>query len=121
MKFPRFAAIALLSLAALPAYAQDFIAGIPRNETLIIQGTPQQNADWFNVWAPGGGGSANVNGLQQLTTDTLWFINPEGGPDAWQNALAAEPPPPRESSQESLQRQSTGLFSVSVTMQSASA
>ena len=29
-----------------------------------------------------------LNGLQQLTTDTLWFINPEGGKDAWQNALA---------------------------------
>ena len=30
--------------------------------------------------------------MQQLTSDTLWFINPEGGKDAWQNALAAEPP-----------------------------
>jgi ABC-type transport system substrate-binding protein len=30
--------------------------------------------------------------LQQLASDTLWFINPEGGKDAWQNALAAEPP-----------------------------
>ena len=87
------AAAALMSaIAALPALAQDFIAGIPRNETLIVQGTPQQNADWFNVWAPGGGGSANVNGLQQLTTDTFWFINPEGGKDAWQNALASAPP-----------------------------
>ncbi|MGO8074085.1 ABC transporter substrate-binding protein [Rhizobium leguminosarum] len=92
MKFRKYAAIALLSLMALPAFAQDFIAGIPRNETLIIQGTPQQNADWFNVWAPGGGAAANLNGLQQLTTDTLWFINPEGGKDAWQNALASEPP-----------------------------
>ncbi|MGO7425024.1 ABC transporter substrate-binding protein, partial [Rhizobium ruizarguesonis] len=92
MKFRKYAAIALLSLMALPAFAQDFIAGIPRNETLIIQGTPQQNADWFNLWAPGGGAAANLNGLQQLTTDTLWFINPEGGKDAWQNALASEPP-----------------------------
>ena len=63
----------------MPAFAQDFIAGIPRNEALIIQGTPAQNADWFNVWAAGGGGAANVNGLQQLTTDTFWWINPEGG------------------------------------------
>ena len=60
----------------LPAAAQDFIAGIPRNEALIIQGPPAQNADWFNLWAPGGG--ANNNGLQQLTADTFWFINPEG-------------------------------------------
>jgi peptide/nickel transport system substrate-binding protein len=84
------ALVVAMSLLALPALAQDFIAGIPRNEALIIQGTPAQNADWFNVWAPGGG--SNVNGLQQLTTDTLWFINPEGGADAWQNALASERP-----------------------------
>ncbi len=39
----------------LPATAQEFIAGIPRNETLIIQGPAAQNAEWFNLWAPGGG------------------------------------------------------------------
>ena len=65
-----------LMVSVLPAAAQDFIAGIPRNEALIIQGPPAQNADWFNLWAPGGG--ANNNGLQQLTADTFWFINPEG-------------------------------------------
>jgi peptide/nickel transport system substrate-binding protein len=95
MKFLRTIALAaavMASLLPLPVIAQDFIAGIPRNEALIIQGTPAQNADWFNVWAPGGGGAANVNGLQQLSTDTFWFINPEGGPKAWQNALATEPP-----------------------------
>jgi peptide/nickel transport system substrate-binding protein len=86
----KIAIAAVASLLALPAFAQDFIAGIPRNEALIIQGPTAQNADWFNVWAPGGG--SNVNGLQQLTTDTLWWINPEGGADAWQNALATEPP-----------------------------
>jgi peptide/nickel transport system substrate-binding protein len=80
-----------VSLAALPAVAQDFIAGIPRHEALIIQGPAAQNAEWFNLWAAGGG--ANPNGLQQLTADTFWFINPEGsGPSAWQNALATEPP-----------------------------
>lgn len=93
MKLTKVALVAALSsFTAIPAWAQEFIAGIPRDETLIIQGTPQQNADWFNVWAPGGGGAANVNGLQQLSTDTFWFINPEGGPNAWQNALASEPP-----------------------------
>lgn len=91
MRLMRKVALAVaLSLLALPALAQEFIAGIPRQETLIIQGPTAQNADWFNLWAPGGG--ANVNGQQQLTTDTLWWINPEGGPDAWQNALATEPP-----------------------------
>ena len=93
MKLIRKLVLVVASLAtwlALPARAQDFIAGIPRNETLIIQGGAAQNADWFNLWAPGGG--ANTNGQQQLTSDTLWFINPEGGKDAWQNALATEPP-----------------------------
>ncbi|SEQ29467.1 peptide/nickel transport system substrate-binding protein [Devosia sp. YR412] len=88
--FTKIALAAVASLLALPALGQDFIAGIPRNEALIIQGPTAQNADWFNLWAPGGG--ANVNGQQQLTTDTLWWINPEGGADAWTNALATEPP-----------------------------
>ena len=87
----RLALAAAVALAALPAMAQDFIAGIPRNETLILQGPGAQNADWFNLWAPGGG--ASPNGLQQLTGDTFWFINPEGtGDSAWTNALASERP-----------------------------
>lgn len=88
--FKKIALAAIVSLLALPAVGQDFIAGIPRNEALIIQGPTAQNADWFNLWAPGGG--ASVNGQQQLTTDTLWWINPEGGANAWTNALATEPP-----------------------------
>tara|TARA_R110002124_G_scaffold114535_37_gene269572 strand:- start:592 stop:2490 length:1899 start_codon:yes stop_codon:yes gene_type:complete len=88
--FKKIALAAAVSLLALPSFAQDFIAGIPRNQALIVQGPTAQNADWFNLWAPGGG--ASVNGQQQLTTDTLWWINPEGGPDAWTNALASEPP-----------------------------
>ncbi len=83
------AALSLLS-ASSPSTAQDFVGGLPRSETLIIQGVAAQNADWFNVWVPGGG--SNTNGLQQLSTDTLWFINPEGGPDAWQNAVAEQKP-----------------------------
>lgn len=86
----KLAVAAIASLMALPAIAQDFIAGIPRNEALIIQGPTAQNADWFNIWAPGGG--ASTNGTQQLSADTFWFINPEGGPNPWQNALATEPP-----------------------------
>ena len=88
--FKKIALAAVASLLVLPALAQDFIAGIPRNEALIIQGPTAQNADWFNLWAPGGG--ANANGMQQLTTDALWWINPEGGDNAWTNALATEPP-----------------------------
>lgn len=85
-----YATIGVVGMAA-PAVAQEFISGLPRNETLIIQGPEAQNADWFNLWAPGGG--AQANGNQQLSADTLWFINPEGsGEDAWQNALAAAPP-----------------------------
>ena len=82
MKSIRKLVLVVASLAtslALPARAQDFIAGIPRNQTLIIQGAAAQNADWFNLWAAGGGSA--TNGLQQLTSDTLWFINPEGGKD----------------------------------------
>lgn len=84
-------AAAALTMAVMPVAAQDdFIAGIPREEALIIQGPTAQNADWFNLWVAGGG--ANVNGNQQLSTDALWWINPEGGADAWLNALATEPP-----------------------------
>ncbi|MDV3249885.1 ABC transporter substrate-binding protein [Devosia sp. BK] len=80
-----------IAATAVPVAAQDFIAGIPRNEALIIQGPAAQNAEWFNLWAPGGG--ASNNGLQQLTADTFWFINPEGtGDAAWTNALATEKP-----------------------------
>ena len=80
-----------LMVSVLPAAAQDFIAGIPRNEALIIQGPPAQNADWFNLWAPGGG--ANNNGLQQLTGRHLLVHQPRGtGKSAWTNALATEPP-----------------------------
>jgi peptide/nickel transport system substrate-binding protein len=90
-RLTRFVAALAVALVALPAAAQDFIAGIPRNEALIIQGPAAQNAEWFNVWAPGGG--AATNGLQQLTTDTFWWINPEGtGEEAWTNALATDRP-----------------------------
>lgn len=92
MLFKKLAAAALaIAAMAMPVAAQDFIAGIPRNEALIIQGPAAQNAEWFNLWAPGGG--ASTNGNQQLTADTLWWINPEGtGDAAWTNALAADKP-----------------------------
>ena len=41
----KLALAAAIAVAALPAVAQDFIAGIPRNEVLIMQGPGAQNAD----------------------------------------------------------------------------
>lgn len=85
------AAAFAIATTVMPVAAQDFIAGIPREEALIIQGPAAQNAEWFNLWAPGGG--ASNNGLQQLTADTFWFINPDGtGDAAWTNALASDKP-----------------------------
>ena len=92
MNIRKMVAAALgIVILALPAAAQEFVAGIPRDQTLIIQGPPSQNAEWFNLWAPGGGSSND--GLQQLTADTFWWINPDGSGDAaWTNALATEKP-----------------------------
>jgi peptide/nickel transport system substrate-binding protein len=92
MLFKKLAAAAFaIAAAVVPVAAQDFIAGIPRNEALIIQGPAAQNAEWFNLWAPGGG--STTNGNQQLSADSLWWINPEGtGDAAWTNALAADRP-----------------------------
>lgn len=85
------AAAFAIATTVMPVAAQDFIAGIPREEALIIQGPAAQNAEWFNLWAPGGG--ASNNGNQQLTADTFWWINPDGtGDAAWTNALASEKP-----------------------------
>jgi peptide/nickel transport system substrate-binding protein len=66
---------------------------LPRNETLIINNpeAPASNPDSFNIWAAGSG-AANSNGLHQLATDTLWFIDPDAGLDgSLYNELAAEP------------------------------
>lgn len=109
MRFRAVLAAFGLLLSALPAAAQDFIAGIPRSEALIIQGPPAQNPEWFNLWAPGGG--ANNNGLQQLTADTFWFINPEGtGETSWTNALASERPVYNDDYTEMTVRLRDGIF-----------
>jgi peptide/nickel transport system substrate-binding protein len=104
----KLALAAALSLVALPGLAQDFIAGIPRSETLILQGPEAQNADWFNLWVPGGG--ATNNGNQQLSADTLWFINPEGGPNPWTNALASAPPEYNDDFTEMTVRLKEGIY-----------
>lgn len=86
--------LALTALAHLPAAAQEMIAGLPRRETIILE-NPEgtiRNSGWFNIWALNAGGQST--GLQQLTLDTLWYIDPDRGIDgqAWDNSLAAAPP-----------------------------
>lgn len=73
--------------------AQEVINQLPRNETLIVE-NPEgtiKNAGWFNIWSTNAGGRST--GLQQLVTDTFWFIDPENGLDGvWDSSLAAERP-----------------------------
>ncbi|WP_338723065.1 ABC transporter substrate-binding protein [Devosia sp. XK-2] len=52
----------------------------PRSETVIVH-NPEgiiRNPGWFNLWAVGAGNGTS-NGLHNLTTDTLWFIDPDAG------------------------------------------
>lgn len=84
---------ALAALAAGVAWADDYTS-LPRKETLIVE-NPEgtiKNPGWFNIWMNGGGGWST--GLQQLTMDTLWYIDPEKGlgGSAWDNSLAADKP-----------------------------
>ena len=64
------------------------LASFPRNETVIVH-NPEgviRNPGWFNIWVNGGGGLST--GLQQLTADTLWFIDPDAGiPEKSENAV----------------------------------
>ncbi|MBS1182447.1 MAG: peptide transporter, partial [Proteobacteria bacterium] len=88
----KFLAGAALAVLASTAQAQD-ISNLPRKETVIIE-NPEgtvKNPGWFNIWVNGGGGLST--GLQQLTMDTLWYIDPDQGINgAWYNSLAAEKP-----------------------------
>src|SRR3954452_1987347 len=85
-------AVSVLVLS-VSAYAQGLTSAVPRNETLIVE-NPEgtiKNAGWFNILAVNAGGQSN--GLQQLVTDTFWFIDPEHGLNGvWDNSLASEPP-----------------------------
>src|SRR5947209_9370116 len=94
MRALRSLAFALvLAVAGPTALAQEPIANLPRNETLIVE-NPEgtiKNAGWFNIWAINAGSESN--GLQQAALDTLWYIDPNRGLDGvWQNSLAAEKP-----------------------------
>lgn len=88
----KFLAGAALVVLANTAQAQD-ISNLPRKETVIIE-NPEgtvKNPGWFNIWVNGGGGLST--GLQQLTMDTLWYIDPDQGINGpWYNSLAAEKP-----------------------------
>ncbi|MCR6673140.1 ABC transporter substrate-binding protein [Devosia ginsengisoli] len=89
---------ALLAAGNGLAFAQDAavappITDFPREQTLIINNpdAPPTNPDMFNLWVAGAGVSA-PNGLHQLSTDTLWFIDPDAGLDgSLYNQLASEP------------------------------
>ena len=83
-----------LVLVSQAQAAEDFLAGIPRNQTLIAEnpeGTVTDPSN-FNLWVPKPNGTST--GLQQLCTDTLWYIDPEKGLDgqAWDNSLASDRP-----------------------------
>ena len=78
------------------AFGQDAAEGVapdlgqfPRNETVIVH-NPEgviRNPGWFNPWVVGSGAGIS-NGLHQLTTDTLWLIDPDAGVEgASENAI----------------------------------
>ena len=83
-----------LFLAGQALAAEDFLAGIPRNQVLIAEnpeGTVTDPSN-FNVWVPKPNGTST--GLQQLCMDTLWYIDPDQGLNGqvWDNSLAADKP-----------------------------
>ena len=83
-----------LALCQQAQAAEDFLAGIPRNQVLIAEnpeGTVTDPSN-FNIWVPKPNGVST--GLQQLCMDTLWYIDPDQGIDGqvWDNALAADKP-----------------------------
>ena len=83
-----------LALVGQAQAAEDFLAGIPRNQTLIAEnpeGTVTDPSN-FNIWVPKPNGTST--GLQQLCMDTLWYIDPDHGLNnqVWDNSLAADKP-----------------------------
>jgi len=83
-----------LVLAGQAQAAEEFLAGIPRNQVLIAEnpeGTVTDPSN-FNIWVPKPNGTST--GLQQLCMDTLWYIDPDHGLNGqvWDNSLAADKP-----------------------------
>jgi peptide/nickel transport system substrate-binding protein len=68
-------------------------ANVPRNQTIILEnpGGRANPANYFNRWS--GWNTSFMGGLQQLSLDALWYIDPDAGVNGvWENALASEPP-----------------------------
>ncbi|MDR1902218.1 MAG: ABC transporter substrate-binding protein, partial [Treponema sp.] len=68
-------------------------ANVPRNQTIILEnpGGRCNPPDYFNRWS--GWNQTFQSGLQQLTLDALWYIDPDAGVNGvWENALASEKP-----------------------------
>ena len=79
--------------AGAPSAAKEVAPGVPRNQTLILENPTGRvvPADDFNRWRPGMQSAST--GLQQLSLDALWYIDPDAGIDGvWDNSLAAEKP-----------------------------
>ena len=77
----------------VPAAKADVAPGVPRAETLILENPSGRvvPADNFNRWTPGT--QTYSTGLQQLSLDALWYIDPDAGiKGVWDNSLAAERP-----------------------------
>ena len=96
MRMLKTLALALsgLVLGAQAYAAEDFLAGIPRNQVLIAEnpeGTVTDPSN-FNIWVPKPNGTST--GLQQLCMDTLWYIDPDQGLNGqvWDNSLASDKP-----------------------------
>ncbi len=88
-------AVSSLALVSQAQAAEDFLAGIPRNQTLIAEnpeGTVTDPSN-FNIWQAGRPNGTST-GLQQLCMDTLWYIDPDHGLNGqvWDNSLAADKP-----------------------------
>src|SRR5690606_35043297 len=64
---------------AAPAPAPEIAPGVPRHETLILENPTGRvvPADDFNRWRPGIQSAST--GLQQLSLDALWYIDPDAG------------------------------------------
>ncbi|MGL1921745.1 MAG: ABC transporter substrate-binding protein [Hyphomicrobiales bacterium] len=94
-KWTTLATAVALTVTALstPAYSADGDKPVdfPRKETVYVQNPEAAigNPGWFNIWVDAGGSWSN--GLQQLSNDTLWYIDPDAGINgSVYNALASE-------------------------------
>jgi peptide/nickel transport system substrate-binding protein len=114
MRILKTLAIALggLALSLQAQAAEDFLAGIPRNQILIAE-NPEgtiKNPGWFNIWVVNSAGWST--GLQQLGLDTLWYIDPDHGLNGqvWDNSLASDKPQYNKDFTEMTVKLRSGIF-----------